>query len=222
MIRCFKKPYLLFFMFFNQMVLANVPFVDTGKLLTDWQYEAAIHMQMLSYKELTMMGTFSAITDVNMFATWDEGLSSREDINMKYYAAGGSSGFQMGSFVKWIPFPDYKYQPAVGFSGGGGYQLENLSSHYLKLYIRPLISKSFIVAQSEFIPYVSLPLAVHIRNFAKVYFPINIVVGFKGELFFIPFRKFHLILECSFELFQSDYSYISLGVSTQLNRSNFE
>ena len=215
----FKRYYLLFYVFLSPSALADVPFLDTGELLKDWQYEPAIHLQILNYEKSTT--STKAGNYINMFAMWDGGFMQREDVNVKYFAAGGSSGALGGAFLKWIPFPDYRYQPAMGFSIGGGYQFEKLSSHHLKLYIRPLISKRFIIVDAQLIPYISIPLGMHIKNFTSFKFPINLTFGFKGELFFISFREFYLILEYSLALVQSTSSYISVGVSTQLSRSNF-
>ena len=196
---------LLFFTFLNTYAFGLTPFVDNGNLLRPEKYEISIHTQFVSQKEEI---------DFNVVAQFDEGFPYRRDINMRYFIGFGEYGFLTGSFLKWIPFPDYRYQPAIGASVGISYNLFNLNTHYVSLYLRPLISKEFGTVVGIFIPYIALPSSIRIKNFSAVQFPVRIAFGIRGELFFIHFHKFDANIEISMDLTKATPSYFGIGLIT--------
>ena len=201
-----KWGVILFLICCSARLMALTPFVDSGHLLRPGKNEFSAHTQIISQKEGGL--------DFNLFIQMDEGFLQRRDFNIRYFAGIGESGFLTGSFLKWIPFPNYRYQPAIGASAGISYNLMNTRAHYLSLHLRPLISKEFETAVGKFIPYLSLPGSIRIENFSKVQFPLRLSMGIRGELFFIHFHKFECNIEFSTDLSQATASYFSIGVIT--------
>lgn len=184
---------------------ALVPFVDSGKLLRPEKYEISAHTYFISERENI---------DFNIIAQFDEGFLQRRDMNMRYLIGGGESGFLIGSFLKWIPFPDYKYQPAIGASIGASYNLFNLNTHHVRLHLRLFISKEFGTVVGKFIPYIVFPGSIKITNFSKAQFPLRGAFGIRGELFFIHFHRFEFNLEVSTGITKATPSYFSIGIIT--------
>ena len=196
---------ILFCFFSTTYTFALVPFLDSGKLLRPKKYEISFHTYFISEKERT---------DFNLIAQFDEGLLQRRDVNMRYFIGGGEYGVLTGTFLKWIPFPDYKYQPAVGATVGISYNLFNLNTHYVSLHLRPLISKEFGTVVGKFIPYIAFPGSIRIKNFYEIQFPLRITFGIRGELFFIHFQKLECNVEFSTDITKATPSYFSIGIIT--------
>ncbi len=200
------KILLLSFVCYSIPATALTPFADSGKLLRPGKNEFSAHTQIISQKEEG--------TDFNFFMQMDESFLKRRDLNIRYFAGIGESGFLTGSFLKWVPFPDYQYQPAIGGGIGLSYNLLNTRTHYFSLHLRPLISKEFGTAVGKFIPYLAFPGSIRIENFSKVQFPLRISMGIRGELFFIHFHKFECNIEFSTDLRKTTASYFAIGVIT--------
>ena len=188
--------------------VALVPFIDSGQLLRPGKFEVAFHTQMVSRTEEM---------DFNVFFQLDEGFFNQQNINTRYFIGIGESGALMGSFLKWVLFPDYKYQPALGASVGLSYQLFkfDIKSHYFNFYLRPFLSKEIGTIVGKFIPYIAFPGSIRIKNFSQVEFPLRITLGMRGELFFIDFHKFDLNFEFSTDLTGATPAYFIIGVFTQ-------
>ncbi len=184
---------------------AVVPFVDSGKLLRSNKYEISAHAFFISREEET---------DFNIIAQFDEGFLNRKDVNIRYLVGGGESGFLGGSFLKWVPFPDYKYQPALGASTGIVYNLFDLNTHYVSLHLRPFISKEVETVVGKFIPYIAFLGSIKIKNFSEVQFPLRANFGIRGELFFIHFHKMEFNFEFSTSITEETPSYFSVGIVT--------
>ena len=203
-----KWSMFLFLTFSGMYAVALVPFVDSGKLLRPGKFEVSAHTQVISQTEAT---------DVNVFIQLDEGFLNRKDINARYFLGVGESGVLVGSFLKWIPFPDYRLQPAMGVSVGLAYQLFkfNLNAHYFNFYLRPFLSKEIETVVGKFIPYIAFPGSIRIKNFSQVQFPLRISVGMRGELFFISFHKFDFNFEFSTDITRATASYFTVGLITR-------
>ena len=186
---------------------AFFPVADSGRLLYQERQEVAMH----SHFVFTPEGL-----DFNMLAHFDELLGERKDTNIRYVLGFGWSGLALGSFIKWIPFPDYRYQPAVGLSAGALYHPSSVEDHFISLILRPLISKDIGTVIGKFTPYLALPLSVQIKNFGDFSFPVRVAVGLRAELFFIHFRKIDLNTELGLSLKSEGNSYVSVGLITDL------
>ncbi len=192
---------------FSPTVFAITPFVDTGKLLRDDEKDISAHaiIHHLSAEEKT---------GFHLVLTLDQAHWSQKSLNMRYFLGGGTTGFNGGAFLKWVPFPDYKWQPALGIAGGGEYQFAGIKTHIIKLHIRPFISKKLDTPVGSFSPYLAFPVSIDINNFTQVQIPLRFALGVKGEMFFIDFRKLFLNIEFSTALAGQSPFYFSVGVLT--------
>ena len=186
---------------------AVTPFVDTGKLLRDGEKDISAHAIIHHLSE-------NKKTGFHLTLTLDHAHWSQKSLNMRYFLGGGTTSFNGGSFVKWVPFPDYKWQPALGIAGGGEYQFAGIKTHFIKFHLRPFISKKLYTAIGDFIPYLAFPISIDIQNFTQVQIPFRFTLGIKGEMFFIHFRKLFLNIEFSTDLTGLSPFYFSLGVLT--------
>ena len=203
-----KWPVFLCFICMSFYTFALVPFVDSGKLIRPGKYEVALNTQFISEKDAL---------NLNLMLHLDESFLSRRDMNTRYLLGFGHYGFFGGSFLKWIPFPDYEYQPAVGTSIGVDYNFYDKSTHYVSLHLRAILSKEFDTVVGRFIPYIAFPGSIRIKNFSEVQFPFRVSVGIRGELFFIHFHKMDLNLEFSADFTGSTPSYFTGGIITTFN-----
>ena len=197
---------ILFLFFLSPYTFSLVPFADSGRLLRPGKYEFSAHVQFISKNEETQ---------INFIGHVDQGLRQRRDANIRYFLGGGESGLLTGSFLKWIPFPDYKHQPAIGSSTGISLNLFNHNSYYISLHLRPLVSKEFETIVGKFIPYIALPASIRIKNFSEVQFPFRITFGIHGELFFIHFHRIECNIEFSTDLTKTTSSYFNIGIITR-------
>ena len=184
------------------------PVADSGRLLYQEKQEVSFHTHFVFLPDKKM--------DFNMLVHFDELFLDRQDTNIRYVMGFGWSGLALGSFIKWIPFPDYKYQPGVGFSTGILYNPMNMKTHYVSLILRPLISKDINTIVGRFTPYIAFPGHIRIKNFTEFEFPLRAVFGFRGELFFIPWHKMDLNVEFGLGLTKGQTAYFSAGVITGL------
>ena len=183
------------------------PFADTGYLLPAHRQAVSVH-SLISYLSETKE------TDFNMMLALDTAYPREKSLNMRYFAGAGTSGLYGGAFLKWTPFPDYKWQPAVGLSAGPEYYFADMKDHFIHLHIRPFTSKQMNTPFGEFTPYLAFPVSIQIKNFTQVQIPLSLVLGLKGELSFIDFRKLFFYLELSTPLIGPAPFYISVGVLT--------
>ena len=202
-----KKPLFYLSFLLSWPIWAFFPVADSGRLLYQERQEISLHNHFVFMPEGL---------DYNVLAQFDELLGQRKDTNIRYVLGFGWSGLVLGSFIKWIPFPDYKYQPAVGLSAGGLYHPSSTKTHYVSLILRPLVSKNINTIIGKFTPYVAFPLSVQIKNFAEFSFPIRLAMGLRGELFFIHFHKIDLNVELGLSLKSKGVSYFSVGLITDL------
>ena len=200
-----KALVLLGFLCLSGPVGAFFPVAESGRLLYQERQEISAHTHFVFVP---------GGMDFNVLAHFDEGLWHRKDTTIRYAIGFGWSGLTLASFIKWIPFPDYRYQPAVGFSTGVLYNAVDTKTHNVSLIFRPLLSKDIETVVGKFTPYLALPLSVMVKNFSDFGFPIRLAFGLRGELFFIHFYKMDLNVEWGLGLTKGAVSYISVGLIT--------
>jgi hypothetical protein len=169
--------------------------MDTGEILpTD-------HYRILS--ELQYVGDPSGL---NLVGGFDAGVS--QSSNIRVLAGVGSVSFQTGLFYKWIPFPDYGDQPAIGLMVGGVWARYH-SENYPSLRVHPLVSKSFETDYGKLTPYASLPFGVTSGPTKNTY-PLQLTLG--GEWKPIDIESWRFMAEVGMNLNES-FNYISVGAT---------
>jgi hypothetical protein len=169
--------------------------VDDGKILDRGQYRLTGTGQLI-----TSEGSGGNAT--GRFAHW-----WNDELQLEALAGFGEVDFQAGGFVKWVPIPDYKDQPALGVKAGVLYgTIEGLSEFSFRIH--PMISKSFDSDIGSFTPYGSIPVGMRFFD-SKIDIPTQLALGSfyrHPELESVSFA-----LELGFDLNKA-FNYVTLGV----------
>lgn len=80
-----------------------------------------------------------------------------DDVDGRMTIGSGKTDFSTEASIKWVPFPDFERQPAMGLRGALGYaRSANLNT--VDFQITPLISKKADTRYGHMIPYVGVPI----------------------------------------------------------------
>lgn len=137
---------------------------ESGDLLKPDQMQASGELQLITNHD----------DGVDIVGRFDKGLDDEK--NLRFEAGTGTTDFFFGGYLKWVPYPDFEKQPAIGFDFGAHY------AHYeknneLSLRVIPFISKRFESSlQGDFTPYASLPLGLGTYD-DKSITAVQIVIG---------------------------------------------
>ncbi|OFZ13585.1 MAG: hypothetical protein A2Z20_04705 [Bdellovibrionales bacterium RBG_16_40_8] len=189
------KAYLIFLLIFTANAAhAFYTVQESGDLLKPEQMQMAAELQFVT----------SGNDGINLLARFDKGFDN--DSNLRFVGGLGTTDFILGGYFKWVPYPDYEEQPAIGFTFGAQlarYEGEN----ELSGRIIPFVSKKLDSDNGEFTPYVSLPFGFsnyndHGRS------PLQLVIGSRYR--HQEFDKCDFNAEIGFDL-NDAATYISLG-----------
>ena len=123
--------------------------------------------------------TNGPVDGVNVLGHVDKGLN--DSSNLRFEAGTGATDAVLGGYLKWVPFPDYQNQPAVGFTMGAQY------AHYqgeseVAIRVTPIASKKFNINTDSWnaviTPFVAVPIAVATYNHGNLV-PIQLTMGAK-------------------------------------------
>ncbi len=141
---------------------------------------------------------------VNFSTFFDAPIS--EDQSVRARLGFGDTDFYAGGSWKWIPFPDFGSQPAIGgkvegiVGREGGDSLVNVRFH-------PIVSKKFELELGTFLPYGSIPLGI--QNFrSQNDFQAQLNLG--SEVFFEQLPQWNFGTELGFNLSKA---YTSITIS---------
>ena len=152
---------------------ANFVTQDTGDLVPYREYKLGVAPQF--------MGQQGGGT--NLLTTFDTGLDSESAV--RAVLGGGSTDFNSGLYYKWVPYPDAKNQPAVGFRVGLLYARDDDSTQVTSQF-QPIVSKAVGMHLGRLNAYTSIPIAVSTRD-GEGSLPMQWVIG--SELTPRQFRK---------------------------------
>lgn len=184
---------------------AYYTFQDTGDLLAPGRYAVGTELQFKTSKGsgMNIMGRFDgAIND-----EW----------NYRGYVGLGDTDFLAGGYAKWVPYPDYDRQPAIGITLGGllaSYSEPGVGSNTeFAARATPFISKSFEAELGQFTPYAALPFGVRTYD-GESDSTLQLTLGTR---FIHPeMLGAHYFAEVGFDL-DNTFAYISLGATFPLN-----
>lgn len=109
---------------------------------------------------------FAAFLDFNL----------EQDINARVSVGSGTTDFWASSSVKWVPFPDYQNQPALGLKGSLIYLREENINFY-NTQITPLVSKKFESTYGLLIPYLGLPITFIYEKSTNNFTAMQMAIG---------------------------------------------
>ena len=118
---------------------------ETGELVPEGQYLLGLSPQI----------KLSDGNGVNLAGFFDS--SVRQDASVRLHVGVGETDFFTGASFKWIPFPDFGQQPAIGARVGAIYGRDGDDS-LLTFRFDPLVSKKLEIDHGVIEPYGSLPI----------------------------------------------------------------
>ncbi|MCB0413284.1 MAG: hypothetical protein KDD50_03065 [Bdellovibrionales bacterium] len=178
------------FHFFCSTAQAYYLFHDTGDLLEENQLRLSLHPQFTSGSNLV------GILDT----PWGN------DSNIRYYLGFGDVSMQIGAQYKWVPYPDYQDQPAIGVSFGPMIARKHGDTE-VALKSQTFISKKFSQPFADFNTYAALPLALSFYA-DQSDFPFQLIIGSNMKTHHLKGIEFSL--EGGLNLHAS-FGYVSLG-----------
>lgn len=130
---------------------AYLSILESGEILPDGQYQFGLAPQILLNEGGG--GTVSGFIDVPV----------NDSTSFRAQAGLGKVDFHAAGSVKYVPFPDYQNQPAMGVRGGLSYARWQ-SENWLTMQIAPLASRRLQTEQGVLIPYIALPINITSRK----------------------------------------------------------
>lgn len=131
-----------------------------------------------------------------------------ENTSSRFLISTGDIDFNFFASAKYVPFPDFEKQPAMGIRGGVGFARENRSNiPYIE--IAPLISKKTSTQWGPMTPYVAVPLHYNITKDDN-YFSSSMAIGV--EVYSDQFQGMHFGGEIGLSLSNTE-SYLSAFVT---------
>ena len=148
-----KKPVVLTFLIVSSVLLLSRPSFaylsvsETAELIKEGDYRIGVIPQLI----------LSSGGGSNLGVFFD--MPVEDDINSRFIIGGGSTDFYASASVKWVPYPDYERQPAIGLRGALTYARDGVANFY-NLQATPIISKNVDTQWGKMIPYVGLPVTI--------------------------------------------------------------
>lgn len=199
----FPLFFLVFFVVQGFSAKAYYSTLETGQLLEEGQYKATAGVQLFT----------DDTTGVNFNGRFDTWLS--EELNFQGVLGFGEIDAHIGGFVKWVPYPDYGNQPALGFKAGALYA-RIANENELSARLAPFTSKTFHNNFGTFTPFASLPLGLRSIN-GEIDLPIQVAGGMEWKT--PDLEKLAFIFEVGFDINEA-FSYLSVGASLQMDDTN--
>ena len=184
---------------------ATQGFLDTGDILETGRHRA----------QAGLVGATSGDTGMDFFARFATPIHRDAEIQAEL-GAGGSSDVFAGAYIKYVPFPDFGRQPAVGVRAGYGftqYTGESASA----FQVQPLVSKLWPSELGEFTPYFALPISITNRD-DESFIPMQAVIGsaFKPN----QLEKVNFKLEYGMNVIRS-FNYIGFSAEVLFSNDRF-
>ena len=137
---------------------------ETAEIIPDDRYKVGVIPQLYMGKGGgTEVGVF-----FDMFVA--------DDINSRFEIGSGVTDFWASGSAKWVPFPDYEKQPAIGFRGKFIYARE-LNANFYNSQLAVLVSKKFRNRVGEFIPYAGVPVTFIYEKNTNNFMASQLVLG---------------------------------------------
>ncbi|AHI05742.1 hypothetical protein BDW_06180 [Bdellovibrio bacteriovorus W] len=172
---------------------AYLTIAESAEVLPMGQYQVGIEPQILLNK-----GGGSNVS-VFLDTAFSESSSGRLTLG------GGAVDFNANASFKWVPFPDFANQPAMGLRFSGGLTRDE-DENVLQLQVAPLISKKFDTEYGLTVPYVALPFTyLNFKN--ENVMASHLAMG--TEFHYVDWKDVTLGAELGVEL-NKTYSYISV------------
>lgn len=98
-----------------------------------------------------------------------------DEMNARFTLGTGTTDFWTSGSVKWVPYPDYKKQPAIGLRGAVIYARKAKENFY-NIQVTPIISKIVDTQWGKLNPYIGLPVTL-VYNSTSSLTALQFVIG---------------------------------------------
>lgn len=139
----------------SQASFAYLSLSETAELIKKEHFRVGVASQLL----LTNGG------GANYGAFFD--MPVDDEMNARFTLGTGSTDFWTSGSVKWVPYPDYKKQPAMGVRGAIFYARDATLNFY-DIQITPIISKIVDTQWGKLNPYIGLPVTLIFNNTGNI------------------------------------------------------
>ena len=123
---------------------------------------------------------FNKNDGINFAGHYETGLS--DSLEFLADAGLGATDFFLGGNLKFVPYPDYEDQPAIGFVFGGTYANEE-DDGYVTIQFKTFISKQYRFDYGDISPYAALSYGVTMTNEDDAEDPFHFIIGAKYKHF---------------------------------------
>lgn len=197
------KSLLIVLLFFSIQSHAFNSVLETGDLLEEGQYSGMVFSEFLLDDE-------SGVNFTGRFDTW-----LTEELNSQVYLGVGKIDFFVSGLVKWVPFPDFDDQPALGIKIGPEYARED-SKNFLNFKLSPFASKKFMTDIGEITPFASLPISVRSIE-GETVIPVHLALG--AEWMLPDLNQLSLLSEVGIDLNKSS-TYWTFAAKLEMDDTN--
>lgn len=177
--------------------------LQTGEILPTQQYNVNLSTQFITDHD----------SGANFTGRVETGLN--EEYGLGAHLGVGTTDFLVGTYVKWVPIPDYEDQPAMGLTAGINFaRIDGFNE--LSVRTHPFISKMYATELGNFTPFASLPIGIRSFN-GETTFPIQFALGTEFE----PHQLEHIRFmgEIGFNIHKA-FTYIVLSATFEIDEEN--
>lgn len=137
---------------------------ETAEIIPDDRYKVGVIPQLY-------LGNGGG-TEVGMFFD----MFVANDINSRFEIGSGVTDFWAAASAKWVPYPDYDKQPAIGIRGKFIYARE-LNANFYNTQLALIVSKKFHNRVGQFIPYAGVPITFVYEKNTNNFMASQLVLG---------------------------------------------
>ena len=123
-------------------------------------------------------------------------------INSRFELGSGVTQFWASGSLKWVPFPDYERQPAIGGRAVLMYVRDN-NQNFFNTQITPIVSKKYDTKIGRMIPYAGLPFTFIYENSVDNFVISKLCFGSEWEVK----KDFQTGAELSIDLYNGSTTY---------------
>jgi hypothetical protein len=163
---------------------------DTGDLLKPNQMRFGAELEFVTHGD----------TGIDVNGRFDHGLT--DDLNLRVELGSGTTELLAGAYLKWVPFPDYDKQPAIGLTAGAHYA-HYKSANEVAFRLIPFASKTFATDYGPVTPYAGLPFAFATYD-GNSFTPVQLALGVKYH--FEQIKQCDFTAELDFDINQAPNS----------------
>lgn len=194
--------YLILSVLLSSQAHAYLSVAESAEVMKQGSYALGIEPQFLT--------SDGGGTNINAFL--DTGF--RDDLSGRLSVGGGETDFNAFASAKWVPFPDYDNQPAMGVRFGAGFARDE-ELNILQIQMAPIVSKKIDTIYGLATPYLAIPFTFLNTKYDNTV-ASNFVIG--SEFSYFELQQLKVGAELGLELNDSQ-SYISLYISFPFDSS---